>query len=279
MLAAKLRIPEPPYDAVPRPHLVQRLEEGIARHRLTVVAAPAGYGKTTLLAAWARPTGMPVAWLSLDRDENDPERLLRYLVGAWARACPEVAVGRLGILLGAQSLKSETVLAALLDEAERLPAHQAVVLDDYQWLQAPAIQESVTFLLDHLPPRLHFVLGTRSDPPLPLARYRARAHLLELGVPQLRFSLAETASFLARNLEAPLTAPELGHWHEQLEGWAAGLQLAALMPAGYVGTALSYATGQPFAGLVQRLFLGTLIVWIVLTARSLRASTSEGGRR
>ena len=228
LLAAKLRLPEPPHGVVPRPRLVQALEKGVPQHRLTVVAAPAGYGKSTLLADWALTTDMPVAWLSLDRDDNDLERLLRYLLAAWARIQPAVAQGPLGILISAQSPRPEAALAAFLETAERLPAHHALVLDDYQWLQDRVIHESVAFLLDHLPPRLHLVLGTRTDPPLPLARYRARSQLLELGPQDLRFTLPETTDFLAKRMDVPLPMADIQRWHDQLEGWAAGLQLAAL---------------------------------------------------
>ena len=228
LLATKLRIPERPHGLISRARLVEALDQGVTRHRLTVIAAPAGYGKSTLLAEWAHAAAMPVAWLALDRVDNDRERLLRYLVAAWAQIQPDLYQGALGILLSSQAPKTEAVLAAFLEAAERLPTHHAVVLDDYQWLQQPAIHDSLAFILDHLPPQLHFVLGTRVDPPLPLARYRARAQLLEFDAQDLRFSFEEASDFLKRALHVALPAPELQRWHDQLEGWAAGLQLAAL---------------------------------------------------
>jgi LuxR family maltose regulon positive regulatory protein len=228
LLASKLRIPEHPYSVVSRPRLIQALETDIPRCRLTVVAAPAGYGKTTLLADWARSTGTLVAWLSLDRDDNDPDRLLRYFVAAWARVYPQVTQGSLGILLSAQGIQPEAILAAFLEAADRLAVHHAIVLDDYHWLEIPAIHESLAFLVDHVPPHLHFVLGTRVEPPLPLARYRARAQLLELGVRDLRFDLPEASDFLKQGMNIQLDEAELQRWHAQLEGWAAGLQLAGL---------------------------------------------------
>jgi LuxR family maltose regulon positive regulatory protein len=228
LLATKLSIPEGPRGAVPRPRLTQALEEGIPRHRLTIVAGPAGYGKTTLLAEWARSTATPVAWLSLSAADDDPERFLRYLLAAWERIQPHAPEGPLAILSGLQSPDPQLVVSTIVNAAAQRPAHQAIVLDDVNAVQDEAVHASLALLLENLPPHLHLVLGTRADPPLPLARLRARGQLLELRAEDLRFTLEETADFLNRSLPAPLPDDDIRRWQERLEGWAAGLQLAAL---------------------------------------------------
>ncbi|HEX9838539.1 MAG TPA: tetratricopeptide repeat protein, partial [Anaerolineales bacterium] len=228
LLATKVQIPEYPYDFVPRGRLIQALEQGVSRYRLVVISAAAGYGKTTLLAHWARTNETSVAWLSLSEEDDFLERFLRYLLAGWERIQPDVASSPLGILLGSQGPNMEAVLSAFLNMAAQLPDNQVFVLDDYHLIQDPEIHESLAFLLDHLPPQLHFVIGTRADPPLPLARYRARGQLLELGTEDLRFSLEEATIFLNRSTGIDLPAQEIRRLQDQLEGWAAGLQLAAL---------------------------------------------------
>ena len=228
LLATKVQIPEYPSDFVPRGRLIKTLEQGVARHRLTVISAAAGYGKTTLLSQWARTNDTSVAWLSLSEEDDFLERFLRYLFAAWERTQPDLIKSPLGTLLGAQGPNREAVLSAFLNTATHFPAAQVFVLDDYHLIQDPEIHESLAFLLDHLPPQVHFVIGTRADPPLPLARYRARGQLLELGTEDLRFSLEEATSFLNRLMEIELPAKEIQRLQDQLEGWVAGLQLAAL---------------------------------------------------
>lgn len=227
LLATKLRIPDHPARLVARPRLTQLLEQAARRQRLTVVSAPAGYGKTTLLADWARTTHNPIAWLSLSETDDERDRVLRYLLAAWERIQPEVAAGPLGILLSAQSPNPVAVLSAFLNATAQLPAGLVFVLDDYHLIQDPAVHEALAFLLDNAPPRLHFALGARVEPPLPLARYRARGQLAELGAEDLRFSPGEAAEFLKQALGGALPA-EAQRWQDQLEGWAAGLQLAAI---------------------------------------------------
>ena len=229
LLATKLHIPEHPGVGVPRARLTEALEHGIVRSRLTLVAAPAGFGKTTLLAEWARTTNVPVAWLSLGSDDDDPDSFLRYLLAAWERIEPEVASSPLAILLGSQGPNREAVLTAFLNAAAGLRADQALILDDYHLIHDPAIHASLAYLLDYLPPRLHVVIGTRAEPEeLPLARYRARGQLLQIHAEDLRFSLEEAVEFLNRAAGSRLTSEDIQQWHKQLEGWAAGLQLAAL---------------------------------------------------
>lgn len=228
LLATKLRIPSPPRHGVRRARLLDALTRAIPRYKLVLLSAPAGYGKTTLLAQWAQTSRLPVAWLSLGAEDNDIDRFLRYLLAAWEAVAPGVMDSRLGLLLGSMAPDRDAVLAAFINLASEAPDQTVFVLDDYHLIEDPAIHGALTFLLDHLPPALHIVLAGRGEPPLPLARYRARQELLELRAEDLRFLPEETADFLKRLLGRDLPPDEIGPLHEQLEGWVAGLQLAAL---------------------------------------------------
>jgi LuxR family transcriptional regulator, maltose regulon positive regulatory protein len=175
LLATKLHVPGPRPGFVPRPRLVQALGEGLAR-RLILVCAPAGFGKTVVLADWAPSGNRPVAWLSLDAGDNDPVRFWRYTVAALDRARPGIAE-RVGPLLGPPPPPSfEGLVTALINELATQPGDGEVllVLDDYHLIDPQPVHAAVTFLLEHLPPGLHLVLASRADPPLPLARLRAR---------------------------------------------------------------------------------------------------------
>ena len=232
LLATKLHVPRLPPGFVARTRLTARLDEGLAG-RMIQVCAPAGFGKTALLAAWASAGPRPVAWLSLDEGDNDPARFWRHVAAALERARPGVS-GRVGPLLGPPPPQSfEGVVTALLNElTERPAAEQALlVLDDYHLIGAPRVHAAVQFLLDHLPPGLRLVLATRSDPPLRLGRLRARAKLTELRAADLRFTGQEAAALLrgAAGPAAPgLTGAAIEALTAKTEGWAAGLQLAGL---------------------------------------------------
>jgi LuxR family transcriptional regulator, maltose regulon positive regulatory protein len=228
LLATKVTLPEHAQAVVARPRLTEALEQGVIGHRLTVVSAPAGYGKTTLLADWAHHSGSPVAWLALDADDNDPERFLRGVLGAWVRVWPALSSSPLALLLGGQSPDPQAARAAFLNAAAELETNLVVVLDEYHLLDDRAIHQHLTYWLDHLPARLHFVLGTRAEPPLPLARYRARGQLLELGAQDLRFTRDEAAAFLSTTMQVPASTETIERLQAGLEGWVAGLQLAAL---------------------------------------------------
>src|ERR1700727_1568193 len=181
LLATKLYLPWPQPGFVPRPRLVQELSEGLARGR-GLVCAPAGFGKTSLLADWARRDGRPVAWLGLDAGDNDPARFWRYVVAALDQAQPGIAE-RLGPLLGPPAPRSfEGLVTALLNEFAAQPDRDEVllVLDDYHLVDAGPVHESVAFLLENLPPGLLLVVSGRGAPPLPLARRRPRGRLAEL---------------------------------------------------------------------------------------------------
>ena len=227
-LATKIQIPPQTHRVVRRAQLIDALEHGIPEHKLALISAPAGYGKTTLLAQWAHPSSFRVAWLSLDEEDNDPDRFFRYLLAAWETVHPGIRESPLGLLLGALEPDRDAVLSAFINVANDLPDHTVFVLDDVHLIEDMAIYEALTFLLDHLPPRLHFVLAGRDEPPLPLARYRARHELLELRTEDLQFRVDETTSFLNQLMGLDLAADAIVPLHTQLEGWVAGLQLVSL---------------------------------------------------
>src|SRR5580693_7001475 len=228
LLATRLRVPRPQPGFVPRPRLVQALSQGLARGRV-LICAPAGFGKTSLLADWARSGGRPVAWLGLDAGDNDPARFWRYVVAALDQAQPGIAE-RLGPLLGSPAPRSfGGLVTALINEFAAAPGRDEVllVLDDYHLVEAGQVHESVSFLMENLPPGLQLVVSGRADPPLPLARLRARGQLAELRAAKLRFTTEEaTALLAAAGPVLPDTA--VVALTARTEGWAAGLQLAAL---------------------------------------------------
>ncbi len=238
LLATKLHVPRPQPGFVPRPRLVEALGEGLAR-RLILVCAPAGSGKTALLADWAPSDHRPVAWLSLDAADNDPVRFWRHTVAALDRARPGIGE-RVGLLLGPPAPASfEGRVTALINDLAAQPGDGEVllVLDDYHLIDARPVHASLAFLLEHLPPGLHLVLASRADPPLPLARLRAGGQLAELRTADLRFSAEETAALLRESAGADLPAAAVAALAARTEGWVAGLQLAALSLAGHADPA------------------------------------------
>ncbi|HYF63613.1 MAG TPA: AAA family ATPase, partial [Herpetosiphonaceae bacterium] len=232
ILATKLYIPPPRPGSVPRPRLSQRLDAGLDG-RLTLVSAPAGFGKTTLLSAWLAGSARPVAWLALDPGDNDPTRFLSYLVAAVRTVAPAAGAAALAALQSPQPPPAEAILTGLLNEIAAGSERLILVLDDYHVLDARAVDAALTFLLDHLPPQLHVVIATREDPPLPLARLRARGQLTELRVADVRFTQAEAAEFLNRVMGLSLAAEDIAALEARTEGWIAGLQLAALSLQGH----------------------------------------------
>jgi LuxR family maltose regulon positive regulatory protein len=228
LLTTKQQIPPQPPQGVPRPRLTQALENNLSHYKLVLLTAPAGYGKTTLLAQWAHQSHFPVAWLSLDEADNDLERFVHYLLASWETVQPEIREGPLGPLLEAKVSDSEAVLTSFINAANQTADPVAFVLDDYHLIEDPAIHTALTFLLDHLPPTLHLILAGRSEPPLPLARYRARRELLTFGPTDLQFLPEETQTFLTKTMSLALNQADLLRLQNQLEGWVAGLQLVAL---------------------------------------------------
>ena len=236
LLATKLTVPGLRADLVPRPRLAQRLDEGEGRG-LVLACAPAGYGKTVLLAEWVRRGRHPVAWLSLDAGDNDPARFWRHAVAALDRVRPGISE-RMGPLLGPRASPSfEPLMTALINEVAGQPdADDALllVLDDYHVISSQLVHESLGFLLEHQPPGLYLALTSRSDPPLALARLRARGQLTELRAADLRFTPGRRRCSRSRPRPAErgpvrrcpdTVAATLA---ARTEGWAAGLQLAGL---------------------------------------------------
>ncbi|MHB1131409.1 MAG: LuxR C-terminal-related transcriptional regulator [Chloroflexota bacterium] len=233
LLATKLHIPAPRAKVVLRPRLVERLNDGLPDGRkLTLVSAPAGFGKTTLVSEWVAGCERPVAWLSLDEGDNDPARFLAYFVAALQKVEPAVGAGVLGLLQSPQPPPAEAILAALLNEISTIADDFVLVLDDYHLIDAKAVDQALTFLLEHLPPQMHLVITTREDPHLPLARLRARGQLAELRAADLRFTPAEATDFLHQVVGLNLSAEDIAALETRTEGWIAGLQLAALSMQG-----------------------------------------------
>jgi LuxR family maltose regulon positive regulatory protein len=162
ILATKLYVPPPRPRVVPRPRLIERLNEGLHR-RLTLVSAPAGFGKTTLLSEWLAGCGREAAWLSLDEGDDAPSRFLSYLVAALQTIAPNIGEGVLGVLQSPQPPPTESILAALLNEIAPVEDDFVLVLDDYHVIDARPIDDALAFLLEHLPPRMHLVIATRED--------------------------------------------------------------------------------------------------------------------
>src|SRR5215218_274800 len=227
LLATKLHIPRARPGFVVRPRLVDRLAQAHGGE-LTLVCAPAGFGKTALLADWARRDPRPVAWLSLDDADNDPVRFWRHVAAALDQARPGVASPVAGLLQGQQSASFQAVAATLVNELAGVADAVMLVLDDYHLIQAQSVHESLGFLLEHLPASLRLVVASRADPPLPLARLRARGQLAELRQRDLRFTPKEAAELLRTAVGSELPEAAVAALGDRTEGWVAGLQLAAL---------------------------------------------------
>ena len=229
VVATKLLAPAPRGRLVARPGLLEQLSADHGQ-RLTLVAAPAGWGKTTLLAAWGRAEKRPspFAWLSVDPWDNDPVRFWTHLVEAVRTVEPDVGRDALELLQARGSRLVEEVVPALLGDLAALEGRRVLVLDDYHAVTNRDVHEALAFLIEHLPQQLRLVVSTRFDPPLPVARLRARGELLELRAEDLRFTQEESAEFLNGLLALGLETDDLARLHERTEGWAAGLYLAAL---------------------------------------------------
>ena len=223
---------------VARPRLTERLNQG-AESALTLVSAPAGFGKTTLLRQWlgaATAGGRSAAWLSLDQRDNDPAMFWAYLVAALNTAAPGVGEDALSLLRSPPS-PIEAVLATLLDDLSAISNDVVLVLDDYHVIDARDIQDAMAFLLEYLPPQIHLVIASRADPALPLALLRGRGELAEIRAADLRFTADEAAAYLNGVMRPVLTARDVEALEGRTEGWIAALQLAALSMQGRDDTA------------------------------------------
>jgi LuxR family maltose regulon positive regulatory protein len=214
--------------------LIERLNVGISSGcKLTLISASAGFGKTTLLSEWIAGCERPAAWLSLDEGDNDPARFLTYLIAALQTIVANIGAGILNVLQSPQPPPTESILTILLNEIATIPDNFVLVLDDYHVIDSKPVDEALTFLLEHQPPRMHLVIATREDPHLPLARLRARGHLTELRAADLRFTPVEAAEFLNRMMGLNLSAEDIAALEARTEGWIAGLQLAAISIRGH----------------------------------------------
>jgi LuxR family maltose regulon positive regulatory protein len=231
LLKTKLYVPRVRPDLVPRPHLVGRLSAGLHR-KLTLVSAPAGFGKTTLLSEWVAGCGQPVAWVSLDGDDNDPTRFWSYFIAALQTVHPGVGEASLAALQSPHSPSIETLLTGLINQVAEIPDPFALVLDDFHMITASQVHDALTFLLDNHPLQMHLVLSSRADPPWPLARRRARREMTELRVNDLRFTSEEAAAFLNEVMKLDLSPEDVATLEERTEGWIVGLQMAAVSMRG-----------------------------------------------
>src|SRR5437660_5899366 len=232
ILATKLYIPRLRPNVVSRSRLIERLNEGLHR-KLTLIAAPAGFGKTTLVSAWVAGCDRQVAWLSLDEGDSDPILFLMYLIAALQTIAPNIGEGVLGVLQSPQPPPPDSILTALLNDMTTIPDNFVLVLDDYHVLDAKPVDQALTYLVEHLPPQMHLVIATREDPQLPLARLRAQGQLIELRAADLRFTPSEAAEFLNQVMGLNLSAQDIAALEDRTEGWIVGLQLAALSMQGH----------------------------------------------
>ena len=233
LLKTKFMIPVVRTDLVNRERLWRRLAQGMDQNcRLLLISTPAGYGKTTLLAAWLRQVDCPVAWLSLEETDNDFTRFMNYLVAALKHVRGEIGETVLSLLQAPQKPSPAVVMTMLLNDLASINHEFILVLDDYHTLSAKPAHEAIRFLLDHQPPNMRVVIATRADPPLPLARLRARGQLVELRESDLRFMPEEAAEFLNHVMGLALTSEMVSALQERTEGWAAGLQMAGVSLSG-----------------------------------------------
>ena len=212
--------------------MIDRLNAGL-HHKLTLISAPAGFGKTTLVGEWLANCGRSVAWLSLDEEDADPARFLIYLVAALQKLAPSFGKGVMAVLKSPQPPPIESILTTLLNEITAFPENFILVLDDYHVVDSKSVDQALEFLMEHLPSQMHLVITTREDPQLPLARLRARGQLTEVRATDLRFTPAEAAEFLNPVMGLNLSAEDVTALETRTEGWIAGLQLAALSMQGH----------------------------------------------
>ena len=231
LLLTKLYVPRVHASLVARPRLAGKLEEGMGC-KLTLISAPAGFGKTTLLGEWRMlhlKEGRALAWVSLDEGDNDPARFLSYLVAALREVC-EVCegIGQNARVLGSpEPPPVQEILTGLINEVTKTPYDFALILDDYHLIENPTVHEAVCFLLDHLPPPMHLIIASRTDPPLSIPRLRVRGQFMEIRAKDLRFQPEEAARFLKGVMGLELAARDVAELEARTEGWIAGLQLAA----------------------------------------------------
>ncbi len=235
LLATKLYAPPHRPKLVLRPSLIERLNEGLHR-KLTLISAPAGFGKTTLASEWIAGCRRPAAWLSLDEGDCDLTRFLTYLISALQMVKEDFGANVSGMLQAPQPAPTESVLTSLVNDLSTIPDSFTLVLDDYHTVDAKPVDDALAFILEHSPPQMHLVITTREDPNLPLAKWRARGQLTELRAADLRFTGAETAKFFNQAMGLGLSQENIITLENRTEGWIAGLQMAALSLQGRTDT-------------------------------------------
>jgi LuxR family transcriptional regulator, maltose regulon positive regulatory protein len=238
LLTTKLNVPTTWTNLVTRMRLIRHLDEG-AGGKLTLVCAPAGFGKSTLLGDWVLRSELPVGWLSLDQEDNDPARFLSYLVAALQNTASDIGKNALSLLHSPQP-PMRALLTDLVNEVAAIPKDFALVLDDYHLIEDEAVHATLAFLLGHLPPQMHLVMASRTEPSLPLSRLLASGNLTKLTASDLRFTSEEAAGFLGDVMGFDLSAQVMAALEERTEGWIAGLQLAALSMRGREDTRASF---------------------------------------
>jgi LuxR family maltose regulon positive regulatory protein len=229
LLTTKLYIPPPRPNLVPRPRLLQRMDEGLSfGQRLMLVSAPAGFGKTTLVAEWICGIPREVAWISLDEGDNDPVQFLTYLIAALQQVDGNIGRTVQPMLRSPQVPPTQNSITALINELTAAGVPLVLVLDDYQLITSSVVHQALGFLLEHQPPSMLLVISTRQDPPLPLHRLRVRGQVTEIREGDLRFTVEETAAFLSQTMGLELPAEAIAALEARTEGWIAGVQLAAI---------------------------------------------------
>jgi LuxR family maltose regulon positive regulatory protein len=245
LLTTKLSLPPARLDSIPRSRLGVQLDQAL-HHSLTLISAPAGFGKTTLLSNWCQTlsnhSGILTAWLSLDAGDNNVTRFWHYIVAALCTACPELEAQLLPSSRALPQPSAEEFLTTLINTLASIPYTLLLALDDYHVISEPAIHEGFTFLIEHMPPHFHLIITSRTDPPLPLIRWRAQGQLHELHTGDLRFTLTEVGAFLRKTMQLNLSQSEVAALDAHTEGWVAGLQLAALSLQGRQDTTRFIAT-------------------------------------
>lgn len=238
LLSTKLYIPLHRPDIVLRPRLINQLNEGLVKGcKLTLISAPAGFGKTTVVSEWIDRCERLTSWLSLDVGDNDPARFLTYIIAALQKIKPGLGADLQAVLQSPQPLQIENILTTLINEIYDIKDNFLIILDDYHLIDSQQVDLSLAFLLEHQPPQMHLVITTREDPQLPLARLRARNQMTELRAADLRFTQEEASEFLNRMMKLNLSVDDIQTLESRTEGWIAGLQLAALSMQGHQNAA------------------------------------------